>query len=115
MRLNVVKYAKSIVVIPAIVGCSGCGTMTTLSSSDAEINRALVKRNTYCVSVPRVYSGAYYDVCHLHAKQIDQFYEFPDWTGIYLVDIAFSGILDTVVLPFTIYSQFDRGSVEVEK
>ena len=109
------SHAKNMAVIFVLVGCSGCGTMTTLSSSDSEINRDLTKRNTYCVSVPRVYSGAYYDICHLHAKQIDQFYEFPDWTGIYFVDIPFSAVLDTVALPFTIYNQFDKGGLEIEE
>lgn len=88
---------------------TGCGTAATVLQDDAEAAQGLRRQKTYCQSIPRIYSGLAYDFCVLHAP--------PDPTGILvpliLVDLALSGALDTVVLPYTIYRQGVDGSIGI--
>ncbi|OPA95344.1 hypothetical protein BFW87_13910 [Pseudomonas fluorescens] len=88
---------------------SGCGTFNSVVRKDGETARELRLIKTYCQSIPRVYSGVAFDFCALHAA--------PDLTGILmplvLVDIAVSGVADTVVLPYTIYRQVNDGNISI--
>ncbi|EPA98341.1 Protein of unknown function (DUF1375) [Pseudomonas sp. G5(2012)] len=76
---------------------------------DADAAHGLRRQKTYCQSIPRVYSGLAYDFCVLNAP--------PDPTGIYvplvLVDLVLTGVLDTVVLPYTIYRQGTDGNISI--
>jgi uncharacterized protein YceK len=88
---------------------SGCGTLNTVLRDDQAATRELRKQKTYCQSIPRVYSGLAFDFCRLNAP--------PDYTGVLvplvLVDLAASGIADTVVLPYTIYQQSALGNMGI--
>jgi uncharacterized protein YceK len=88
---------------------SGCGTLNTVLRDDVAATRELRKQKTYCQSIPRVYSGLAFDFCMLNAP--------PDMTGVLvplvLVDMTASGIVDTVVLPYTIYQQSVLGNMGI--
>jgi len=88
---------------------TGCGTVSTVFQADEDAARGLRKQKTYCKSIPRVYSGLAYDFCVLNAP--------PDPTGMFvpfiLADMALSGALDTVVLPYTLYRQGTEGNLSV--
>jgi uncharacterized protein YceK len=88
---------------------TGCGTAVTVLQDDADAAQALRRHKTYCQSIPRVYSGLAYDFCVLNAP--------PDPTGILvplvLIDLALSGTLDTVVLPYTLYRQGTDGNIRI--
>ncbi|NVZ67747.1 YceK/YidQ family lipoprotein [Pseudomonas costantinii] len=88
---------------------SGCGTLNTVFRDDVAATRELRKQKTYCQSIPRIYSGLAFDFCLLNAP--------PDVTGVLvplvLVDLAASGIVDTVVLPYTIYQQNVLGNMGI--
>lgn len=88
---------------------SGCGTLNTVLRDDVTATRELRNQKTYCQSIPRVYSGLAFDFCLLNAP--------PDYTGVLvplvLVDLAASGIADTVVLPYTIYQQSTLGNMGI--
>ncbi|MCW8276318.1 YceK/YidQ family lipoprotein [Pseudomonas sp. PCH199] len=88
---------------------TGCGTVATVLQDDAAAAQGLRRQKTYCQSIPRVYSGLAYDFCVLNAP--------PDPTGILvpfvLLDLALSGALDTVVLPYTIYRQGKDGNIRI--
>ncbi|MHC8356146.1 YceK/YidQ family lipoprotein [Pseudomonas sp. LB3P81] len=88
---------------------SGCGTVATVLQNDEDAARGLRKQKTYCQSIPRVYSGLAYDFCMLNAP--------PDPTGVLvpfvLLDLALSGALDTVSLPYTIYRQATDGNLTI--
>ncbi|WP_431036174.1 YceK/YidQ family lipoprotein [Pseudomonas yamanorum] len=92
-----------------ILVLSGCGTANTVLREDVAAARELRKQKTYCQSIPRVYSGVAFDFCLLHAV--------PDPTGILvpfvLLDITVSGIVDTVVLPYTVYRQGADGNISI--
>ena len=88
---------------------SGCGTAVTVLQNDEDAVRGLRKQKTYCQSIPRIYSGLAYDFCVLNAP--------PDPTGVLvplvLLDLALSGALDTVALPYTIYRQGVDGNIRI--
>ena len=102
---------KYFVVLLSIAFMSGCGTFTTLTSSDSEIARNLNKKNSGCVSVPRVYSGVAYNMCKLNSNG-NSIYFLP-MAGVYLTDSVFSAVTDTVVLPYTVYAQKQDGNLNL--
>lgn len=88
-----------------------CGTFKTLSQSDQQISSSLIKYQTYCESMPRIYSGVAYDLCKLNSKprgtQIDLL------VGFYLVDSVLSAASDTLFLPYTIFQQSEKGNIKI--
>ena len=103
---------RVLLTIAVIALTAGCGTITTLSSSDDSLSRDLKKRETYCESLSRVYSGVSYNLCVLNSKPRDT--EIALLVGFYLVDGAFSLLSDTLVLPYTIYRQSADGSIPIK-
>ncbi len=91
----------------------GCGTVTTVLRDDSVTLRELRAAKTYCQSVPRVYSGVAYDLCVLHAPPRSAGgLSLNDVPWPYL-DVAVSGVMDTLILPYTIYRQSADGSLEL--
>ncbi|PCJ14292.1 MAG: YceK/YidQ family lipoprotein [Gammaproteobacteria bacterium] len=100
-----------------LLSCSliSCGTIKSL---DHENNQVHIKHRlvtTKCQEIPYIYSGVRYDFCILHAYrkqnvpaklQLD-----PAW--VLSVDFVFSGIADTLVLPYTAYQQYKYGNLVV--
>ena len=95
------------IMIAAIL--SGCGTVQTVSSESKAVGD-LAEWNSYCPTIPRMYSGVAYQFCNLTG---------PERTGIHsdpyaiLVDMAASGVADTVVLPYTSYKQYKHGNMVI--
>jgi uncharacterized protein YceK len=102
-------------VILAASMLAGCGTIQTVALSDKTNVDQLKANKTYCGAVPRIYSGVTYDFCMLHAEKpddVDAFnYKNPS-LGL-VVDGAVSGVLDTFLLPYTIYKQHADGSMVI--
>lgn len=95
----------------ALLCLHGCGTVTTLSNSDEQISSRLSRHITYCDSVSRVYSGVAYNLCILNSEPSST--DIDVLVGFYLIDGVFSAVTDTLVLPYTIFSQSEKGSIEV--
>ncbi|UHQ55243.1 YceK/YidQ family lipoprotein [Microbulbifer sp. YPW16] len=91
---------------------AGCGTATTLGQPDREVAAELRRQNTYCESLPRVYSGVSYNVCKLNSKRSSTV--ILPIAGFYVFDTVLSSVTDTVVLPFTIYSQNKDGNLRLD-
>lgn len=123
---------KTITVIIVSVFLSACGSLNTLPQSDEAIAENLKSHQTRCTFLPQVYSGAAYDFCRLNAEykgnpnrgkypeedsgdprvsqqQRDQFGK--SFAMLLAADFALSCVIDTVVLPYTIYKQNRDGSV----
>jgi len=92
---------------------SGCGSINTVLRGDEVTSRELIDQKSYCATVPRVYSGVYYDFCLLNAPAPEHAsrsgYNMP---GL-LIDAAVCAVLDTVALPYTVYRQSQDGSIEI--
>ncbi|EJM76461.1 YceK/YidQ family lipoprotein [Pseudomonas sp. GM55] len=86
---------------------TGCGTVSTVLQDEADAAKGLRKQKTYCQSIPRVYSGLAYDFCVLNAPADHMGFLVP----VALLDMTLSGILDTVVLPYTVYRQVADGDI----
>jgi len=103
---------KFILIVFTAAVLSACGSLTTVGSSNQEIASSLKRQGTYCENIPRVYSGVAYDFCHLHSSR-DRVY--IDWyLGFYLIDGLASGLVDTMLLPYTSYKQYKDGSLSIE-
>ncbi|WP_277757986.1 YceK/YidQ family lipoprotein [Pseudomonas sp. A34-9] len=90
----------------------GCGTVQTVARSDQVAVDDLKKNKSYCGAVPRIYSGVMYDFCNLHAP-IGQGNAYNNALPGWAIDAVASGVLDTLLLPYTIYKQQTDGSIVI--
>ncbi len=104
---------KTQVMLIAAVLLSGCGTVQTVVRSDQATAKSLKDEKTYCGAVPRIYSGVTYDFCLMHAEVKDgvDTFDYNNANPGVLIDAAASGVLDTLLLPYTIYKQHTDGSI----
>lgn len=102
---------KLLVVVASIFWLCACGTVTTFSKSDQQISSQLSQQGSYCESVPRVYSGVAYDLCKLNSKPKGTAVDVL--VGFYLFDGVLSAVADTLVLPYTIVQQSEKGSIKI--
>lgn len=109
----------NVVLLTAIVlSTTACGTLDTLAREDAVTRQKLKALGSYCESVPRTYSGVAYDFCSLNGEpNRDKSLETQSAGSVpwIALDFALSGILDTLVLPYTIYRQSRDGSIEISR
>lgn len=71
---------------------------------------------TKCDEISYIYSGVRYDLCVLHSKRKNVPIKFqldPLW--VTSIDLLFSAVADTLVLPYTVYKQSKDGNLNVEK
>lgn len=98
-----------------ILATSGCATVKTLPPSTNHVSIEHHGKRSYCQSIPRVYSGFTYNLCKLHGEPSrqenlgDSFNNIP----FFIIDGTFSFVADTVVLPYTVYTQNKHGSIDV--
>ncbi|MBL4827358.1 MAG: YceK/YidQ family lipoprotein [Spongiibacteraceae bacterium] len=103
---------KLITPLIACIAISACGSINTIGRSNQEVTSSLQQKEGKCSSVSRVYSGVSYDLCVLNrAGKGFQFVE--SLQDRYFYDIAASAIADTLVLPYTAYTQYKNGSIPV--
>ncbi|WIE48410.1 YceK/YidQ family lipoprotein [Pseudomonas sp. GM17] len=104
---------KTSFLLLAALMLSGCGTIDTVFREDAVASEKLKERKSYCGGVPRIYSGVTYDFCSLHAPEPENgtTHTGPASNQAMLLDMAVSGVLDTLLLPYTIYQQQTDGSL----
>lgn len=90
---------------------SGCGTITTLTDEEGAADN-LAKWKSGCSSIPRAYSGVAYQFCNLDA---------PARSGSHwaappiLLDMAVSGVADTILIPYTGYLQYQQGDIKIRR
>ncbi|MBK5530642.1 YceK/YidQ family lipoprotein [Pseudomonas sp. TH08] len=94
---------------------SGCGTISSVFQEDTVAGNDLKTRQTYCDSISRIYSGIGYDFCVLHASELPMkaFGTGRPAAPLVLLDLAVSGVTDTLVLPYTAYQQVKHGNIEI--
>jgi len=90
---------------------SGCGTIKTLNDEKGAADD-LARWQSNCQSIPRAYSGAAYQYCNLNGPQRSG----PHWAAPpILLDMAVSGIADTILLPYTGYLQYQEGNIKIRR
>ncbi|MNM93451.1 hypothetical protein D3C81_1058250 [compost metagenome] len=103
---------KAIGTLLLAISLTGCGTINTVFRDDSVASSKLAQWQSHCDTIPRVYSGVALDFCALHADPP----QTTDTTGqpsavSMLVDLALSGVADTIALPYTIYVQHRDGNI----
>lgn len=95
--------------VALVMALGGCGTVRTVSSESKAVGD-LAEWSSYCPEIPRMYSGVAYQFCNLTG---------PERRGIHsdpyeiLIDMAASGVADTIVLPYTSYQQYKLGNMVI--
>lgn len=89
-----------------------CGTINTVLCSEQYAVEKLNGYETNCYSIQRVYSGLLHDLCILNSSTTD--YRKHLMMGFFLFDTLPSVVVDTVILPYTIYSQYHDGSIRIK-
>lgn len=105
--------SKYLIVCSIAVFLAGCGTINTVIRDDWVARRTLNRIETSCETIPRIYSGVSYNICLLRGKPSRISLWLAPIPQLLLVDIALSGALDTVVLPYTIYRQINDGQINL--
>ncbi|PFG21820.1 uncharacterized protein YceK [Pseudomonas lurida] len=107
---------KNLLLAAIVLSTAGCGTINTVFREDAVASQNLKDLRSHCENVPRVYSGVVYDFCLLNGEPNprkslkDQ--EIATLPFVF-IDFSLSGVLDTLVLPYTVYRQNQDGSIEI--
>ncbi len=107
---------KTLLLAAIVLSTTACGTIDTVFREDAVASQKLKNLRSHCESVPRIYSGVVYDFCSLNGepntnKSLEN--SQINWVPWIAVDFALSGVLDTLVLPYTVYRQNRDGSIEI--
>lgn len=106
---------KGFVPILLVLSTFSCATIKTINPPKNHINISHYGKKSYCENIPRIYSGLSYNICLLYgepSKSVNIGSSFNNIPFV-VIDTAFSAITDTVVLPYTIVMQVDKGSLKV--
>lgn len=107
-------YRRLSVLLMLAAVLSGCGSLHTLATDDVARTEDLKLAGTYCDVIPRVYSGVTYDLCWMHGEPGVARGGVSGATVVWpLADLLFSGVTDTVSLPYTLYRQHRDGSIQL--
>lgn len=130
-----IRIFFTITICVVVLFVSGCGSIRTLGpGAKADLMRQDQARKTRCETIPRTYSGVAYVICMAYKKE-KHGEEEPGYTdnaevnsiikpenlpgdrksipGGDLLDLFFSGVIDTIVLPYTLFKQLFSGSYEL--
>lgn len=94
---------------------SSCATIKTIAPEKNHINISYYGKKSYCENIPRIYSGISYNFCLLYgepSKRINIGNSINNVPFVF-IDSVFSVVSDTVVLPYTIAMQSQKGSIKV--
>ncbi len=95
--------------------CCSCATVKTLDPPKNHINISHQGQKSYCEEIPRVYSGLSYNFCLMYGEPSKRVNIGSSINGIptLLIDTIFSTATDTIVLPYTLITQTEKGSIKV--
>lgn len=106
---------KRLFIFAAALLLSACATVKTLPPSTTHVTIDHYGKKSYCKEIPRVYSGFAFNLCKLNGEpsQHENLGSSFNNVPFFIIDGAFSVVADTVVLPYTLYTQSQHGSIVV--
>ena len=110
-----------VLLVATLLMLCGCGTINTVFRPDAVASQNLKESRSHCENIPRIYSGVIYGFCTLNGEPApekslkDRTLSDHEGNAFPIIAIEFIGssVLDTLVLPYTIYRQNKDGSIEI--
>ncbi len=96
-------FTRAFVIFFVLSCLSACASIYTLTAEPEEIHKDLCTNS--CSVIPRIYSGTVMDFCGAFLEDGGQ------GAAIMFYDLFLSIPVDTIVLPYTIYSQFMYGNI----
>lgn len=108
------KKSRTIFLLLTIVfgGCATTKTVNIPENGAIPINHW--NSTTHCDSLPRIYSGVAHNACFaLFAERNNAAIYNSFEVGGYILDSVASAVADTLILPYTICTQYQRGNIEV--
>lgn len=93
--IEITKYLIAVVSLSHISGCASIYTQSHDAYTDAEVGCSDSS------TIPNIYSGSVFDIYCIPAENAGFFC---------LVDLPFSFVVDSLLLPYTIYKQSKYGS-----
>ena len=106
---------KTLIAALLIVSCAACSTFKTVAPDRGRVDISSQGYDSNCNKIPRIYSGVSYNVCLLNSEPNSNAIGGIGLLGVPLIfiDTMCSAIADTVILPYTIYTQVNDGSIKV--
>lgn len=106
---------KGFISLLFVLSTFSCSTIKTIDPPKSHVNISHHGKKSYCEEIPRIYSGVFYNLCHLYGEPSEKINVGSSWnnTPVIVIDTAFSAVADTVILPYTITMQSKKGSIKV--
>lgn len=106
---------KGFIYLVSVLLCCSCATVKTLDPLGNHVNIAHQGKKSYCDEIPRIYSGLSYNFCLLYGEPSHIANVGGSFNSVpfVLVDTVFSTATDTLVLPYTIVTQSQKGFIKV--
>ncbi|MFN1651212.1 YceK/YidQ family lipoprotein [Vibrio rotiferianus] len=106
---------KKQLALMAALTMQGCATVETINPPNNHVRISHEGKRSYCQDIPKIYSGVNYNMCLLNGEPSYSENTGPKIDGVpfFVFDTVFSAIADTLVLPYTITMQAEKGSIDV--
>mgnify|MGYP001585806861 CR=1 FL=1 len=106
---------KGFIYILLVLCTFSCATIKTIDPPKNHINISHYGKKSYCEKIPRIYSGISYNLCLLYGEPSKRTNVGSSLNNIpfVVIDSAFSAVTDTVILPYTIVMQANKGYIKV--
>lgn len=106
---------KGFLLLVPVLLLSACATVKTIVPVNNQVEIDHRGKRSYCREIPRIYSGLTYNLCKFNGEpsRTENLGDVVNGVPTFIIDTAFSTVADTVVLPYTIYTQHTKGNIRV--
>ncbi len=106
---------KILAALMAALALSGCATVNTIAPENNTVKISINGYDSHCRSIPRVYSGVAYNLCALAGQPNVSAANVESNLQGFLVDTALSAAADTIMVPYTVMQQIEKGNIQVNR
>ena len=101
--------------LPVLMILTSCGSITTVAQPEHIVAKNLREEGSSCTSLPRVYSGVVYCACRMMGDPapIHTWQSTDKEAYRWLLDMAASTVVDTLLLPYTATLQSQEGNIRL--
>ncbi len=107
------KGIKHLSLFTLVFALTACGTVQTLAPEQGKVKISYNDKNSYCQSIPRVYSGVAHNFCLMYGEPSKTSYTAAADLPVWAIDTMLCAVTDTLALPYTVTRQIKDGSLKV--